>query len=46
MQNIGAAEWQLTAEQVAALDAASEVTPVYPVCHQRDFPMLNERAGW
>ena len=44
-QNIGAVGWQLTAEQVAALDAASEVTPAYPVWHQRDFPMLNERAG-
>ena len=45
VQNIGAVGWQLTVEQVAALDAASEVTPAYPVWHQRDFPMLNERAG-
>ena len=45
VQNIGAVGWHLTAEQVAALDAASEVTPAYPVWHQRGFPMLNERAG-
>ena len=45
VHNIGAVGWQLTADQVAALDAASEVTPAYPVWHQRDFPMLNERAG-
>ena len=32
------------AEQVATLDAASDVAPAYPVWHQRGFPMLNERA--
>lgn len=36
-QNLGAAGWNLTAEQVAALDAASEVTPIYPYWHQRQF---------
>ena len=35
----------VTADQVATLDAASDVTPAYPVWHQRGFPMLNERAG-
>ena len=45
VQNIGAVGWQLTPDQVAALDAASEVTPAYPVWHQRGFPMLNEQAG-
>lgn len=44
IENIGATGWSLTAEQVAALDAASDVPPAYPVWHQRGFPMLNERA--
>ena len=44
MQNIGAVGWRLTAEQVAKLDAASDVAPAYPVWHQRGFPMLNERG--
>jgi Aldo/keto reductase family len=29
-QNLGAADWRLTEEQIASLDAASETTPVYP----------------
>ncbi|MDR3507449.1 MAG: aldo/keto reductase [Caulobacteraceae bacterium] len=41
--NIGAVGWALTAEQVAALDAASDAEPAYPVWHQRGFPQLNER---
>ena len=45
IENIGAVGWSLTAEQVARLDAASDVTPAYPVWHQRDFPMLNERGS-
>jgi len=40
-QNLVAAEWNLTAEQVAKLDAASEVTPVYPYWHQRQFTERN-----
>ena len=36
-QNLGAAEWNLTREQVAALDKASAVEPVYPYWHQRKF---------
>ncbi|MGA2377251.1 MAG: aldo/keto reductase [Candidatus Sulfotelmatobacter sp.] len=36
-QNLGAAGWNLTAAQVAKLDKASEVTPVYPYWHQRQF---------
>jgi aryl-alcohol dehydrogenase-like predicted oxidoreductase len=44
IQNIGAAGWDLSAAQVAALDAASDVPPAYPVWHQRGFPMLNERG--
>jgi aryl-alcohol dehydrogenase-like predicted oxidoreductase len=43
-ENIGAVGWSLTAEQVARLDEASEVSPAYPVWHQRGFPMLNERG--
>jgi aryl-alcohol dehydrogenase-like predicted oxidoreductase len=39
--NLGAAGWSLTPEQVAKLDAASEVTPIYPYWHQRGFPQLN-----
>ncbi len=34
-ENLGAVGWNLTAEQVARLDAASEVWPVYPYWHQR-----------
>jgi diketogulonate reductase-like aldo/keto reductase len=29
-ENLGAIGWQLTAEQVAKLDAASALTPPYP----------------
>ena len=36
-QNLGAVGWNLTTEQVARLDAASEVNPVYPYWHQRQF---------
>jgi aryl-alcohol dehydrogenase-like predicted oxidoreductase len=36
-QNLGAAGWNLTPEQVASLDAASELTPIYPYWHQRQF---------
>ena len=34
-QNLGAVGWNLTPEQVAKLDAASELTPIYPYWHQR-----------
>ncbi|MGB6693438.1 MAG: aldo/keto reductase [Terracidiphilus sp.] len=36
-QNLGAVGWNLTAEQVAALDKASDPQPVYPYWHQRKF---------
>jgi aryl-alcohol dehydrogenase-like predicted oxidoreductase len=39
-QNIGAVGWSLTNEQVALLDAASELRPVYPYWHQRERPQL------
>jgi aryl-alcohol dehydrogenase-like predicted oxidoreductase len=34
-QNLGAVGWKLTPTQIAALDAASDVTPAYPYWHQR-----------
>jgi aryl-alcohol dehydrogenase-like predicted oxidoreductase len=34
-QNLAAVGWSLTADQVARLDAASAVTPIYPYWHQR-----------
>ena len=40
-QNLGAVGWNLTADQVARLDAASEVTPAYPYWHQRQFQSRN-----
>jgi aryl-alcohol dehydrogenase-like predicted oxidoreductase len=36
-QNLGAVGWNLSREQIAKLDAASDVTPVYPYWHQRQF---------
>ncbi|QRX82199.1 aldo/keto reductase [Glaciimonas sp. PAMC28666] len=44
IENIGATGWNLSVEQVAALDLASDVSPAYPVWHQQGFPMLNERG--
>ncbi|WP_207004528.1 aldo/keto reductase [Trinickia mobilis] len=40
-QNLGAAGWNLTAEQVAKLDAASALVPAYPYWHQRGFTERN-----
>jgi aryl-alcohol dehydrogenase-like predicted oxidoreductase len=40
-QNLGAVGWSLTADQVAKLDTASDVTPVYPYWHQRQFGERN-----
>ena len=40
-QNLAAAGWNLTAEQVAKLDEASEQARVYPYWHQRNFPERN-----
>jgi aryl-alcohol dehydrogenase-like predicted oxidoreductase len=44
VENIGAVGWNLTAEQVRALDEASDVPAAYPAWHQRGFPGLNERG--
>jgi aryl-alcohol dehydrogenase-like predicted oxidoreductase len=40
-QNLGSIGWNLTAEQVAKLDAASAVQPAYPYWHQRNAPERN-----
>ncbi|WP_430390061.1 aldo/keto reductase [Dyella sp. 20L07] len=40
-QNLGAVGWNLTKEQIAKLDAASDVTPIYPYWHQRGFAERN-----
>jgi aryl-alcohol dehydrogenase-like predicted oxidoreductase len=39
--NLGADGWNLTTEQIARLDKASAVTPIYPYWHQRNFPERN-----
>jgi len=36
-ENLGAVGWNLTPEQVAKLDAATEIPPLYPYWHQRGF---------
>lgn len=40
-ENLGAAGWNLTAEQVARLDAASAVPKIYPYWHQEGFAERN-----
>jgi aryl-alcohol dehydrogenase-like predicted oxidoreductase len=40
-QNLASAGWNLTPEQVAKLDAASNVTPIYPYWHQHQFAERN-----
>src|SRR5260370_36472504 len=40
-QNLGAVGWELTAEQIAKLDAASEVQRTYPYWHQAQFGERN-----
>jgi len=42
-QNLGAVGWNLTAEQVALLDKASQETPIYPYWHQRMFDERNPK---
>jgi aryl-alcohol dehydrogenase-like predicted oxidoreductase len=36
-ENLGAVGWNLTPDQVARLDQASELEPIYPYWHQRGF---------
>jgi aryl-alcohol dehydrogenase-like predicted oxidoreductase len=40
-QNLASEGWNLSAAHVAKLDAASDVTPVYPYWHQRQFAERN-----
>lgn len=40
-QNLAAVGWNLSAEQIAKLDAASDVRPIYPYWHQRGFVERN-----
>jgi aryl-alcohol dehydrogenase-like predicted oxidoreductase len=40
-QNLEAVGWNLSPQQVAKLDHASDVTPVYPYWHQRQFAERN-----
>jgi aryl-alcohol dehydrogenase-like predicted oxidoreductase len=40
-QNLASVGWNLTKEQVAKLDAASDLTPIYPYWHQRQFANRN-----
>jgi aryl-alcohol dehydrogenase-like predicted oxidoreductase len=41
MQNLAAAGWNLTVDQVKKLDKISEVPPIYPYWHQRQNLTLN-----
>lgn len=40
-QNLAAVGWNLTAQQVERLNAASEKTPIYPYWHQQQFAERN-----
>jgi diketogulonate reductase-like aldo/keto reductase len=40
-QNLASAGWNLTAEQIAKLNAASETVLAYPYWHQRQFTERN-----
>ena len=40
-QNLDAVGWNLSKDQIAKLDAASGVTPIYPYWHQRQFTERN-----
>ena len=44
-QNLDAVGWNLSAEQMATLDRASDVTPIYPYWHQRQFVERNPAAA-
>jgi len=41
IQNLDAASWSLTSDQMNKLNAASEQRPIYPYWHQRDNLKLN-----
>jgi hypothetical protein len=40
-ENLGSVGWNLSKEQVAKLDAASNTQPAYPYWHQRQFANRN-----
>jgi aryl-alcohol dehydrogenase-like predicted oxidoreductase len=40
-QNLASTGWNLSADQIAKLDRASDVTPVYPYWHQQQFAERN-----
>jgi aryl-alcohol dehydrogenase-like predicted oxidoreductase len=44
-QNLAAEGWNLTAAQIGKLDRASDVTPIYPYWHQRQFVERNPAAA-
>ena len=44
-QNLASEGWNLTVEQVAKLDEASEVQPTYPYWHQRQYVERNPAAA-
>ena len=44
-QNLEAVGWNLTDKQIARLNAASQVTPIYPYWHQRQFAERNPLAA-
>lgn len=43
-ENLGAVGWNLSADQVARLDAVSELPTIYPYWHQRGFAERNPLA--
>jgi aryl-alcohol dehydrogenase-like predicted oxidoreductase len=42
--NLGAVDWNLSAEQIVKLDRASEIPTIYPYWHQRPFAVRNPLA--
>jgi aryl-alcohol dehydrogenase-like predicted oxidoreductase len=44
-QNLASAGWNLSPEQIAQLDAASDVAPIYPYWHQQQFTERNPAAA-
>ena len=40
-QNLSAEGWSLSSDQIAALDRASEIRPIYPYWHQQQFAERN-----
>lgn len=43
LENIGAVGWRLSVDQIARLNAVSELTPSYPTWHQRGYEVLVPR---